>query len=95
MAIGASAPDLEAEIESVNREAGAAALFYRWQQGLDALGIRPGRPSGDGWLNRVVDRVVEGGGDEHDGVTEFELDGRSVYSARIESTGLADHPCRR
>jgi hypothetical protein len=86
MAIGASARDLEAEIESVNREAGAAALFYRSQEALDALGVQPGRPSGDAWLNRVVDRIFEGGGDD-DGVTEFELDGRPVYSARIESTG--------
>lgn len=87
MAIGASATDLEAEIESVNREAGAAALFYRSQKDLDALGIQPGRPSGDAWLNGVVDRVVDGGDEDHDGVTEFELDGRPVYSARIESTG--------
>ncbi len=87
MAIGASAPDLEAEIESVNQEAGAAALFYRPQESLDTLGVQTARPSAHAWVNRVVDRVVAGGGDDHDGVTAFDLAGRTVLSARIESTG--------
>jgi hypothetical protein len=45
MAIGASAPGLEAEIESVNRGAGAATLFYRSQEALKALGVETGRSS--------------------------------------------------
>ena len=84
LAIGASAPILEAEIGSVNQGAGAATLFYRSQEALNALGVEAAQPSEHAWLNRVIDRVVESG---REGVAELEIEGRTVQFGRIETTG--------
>ncbi len=88
VAIGASAPDLRAEIEQVNSQAGSASLFYRSEAELDRLAIGAARSSTFGWVNEVVDRVIAGEGKAGgDGAQAFEAAGRAVRAAAIPSTG--------
>lgn len=87
LAIGASAPELQAEIGRVNTDAGAAALFYRGAASLEGLDVEGARSSAHDWVNAAVDRVIEGAQHAGDDPQSFESDGRTVSATRIERTG--------
>jgi len=88
LAIDASDPALEAEIERVNGAGNEAVLFYRSAAGA-AQEANPGaKLSRYAWVNEVCERVLERA--RHSGaldVIDTALDGRRVLAARIESTG--------
>jgi hypothetical protein len=86
LAIGASDPTLEAEIERVNNAAGTAVLFYRSEAGLSGLGIEGAAASERDWLNAAVEAVIAAAG-EGGNVAALEAGGRAVAAAAIESTG--------
>lgn len=89
LAIDASDPELAAEIERVNSEEKAAALFYRSPAGL-AKASEPGAlASRFAWINEVTEGVLARAA-QTGGVSEgmaMEINGHTVLAARIESTG--------
>jgi hypothetical protein len=86
LAIGASDPALEAEIEQVNTAAGVAALFYRTEAGLSGLGVEGAAASAQDWVNASVEAAIAAAGDDG-GVAALEAGEREVVAARIDSTG--------
>lgn len=88
LAIDASDPALEAEIERVNGDNKDAVLFYR-SSAERAKDANPNAVvSRYAWVNevseRVLDKVSQSGAPE---VIETAVDGRKVLAARVESTG--------
>ena len=88
LAIDASDPALEAEIEHVNGERKAAVLFYRSPVGLAKQAGVGAVASRYGWVNEVTERVLDKATQSRaPEVFDMAIDGRNVLAARIESTG--------
>lgn len=87
LAIASSDSGLATEIDKVNQKAGDAVLFYRTKQGLGTLNTKAGQQSAQDWVNQAVERVIEAKISGIQNETGFEIDGRTVYSARIERLG--------
>jgi len=88
LAIDASDPALEAEIERVNGEKKEAVLFYRSSAGLAKDADPNAVVSRFAWVNEISERVLDNA--RQAGVPEVidtAVDGRKVLAARIESTG--------
>jgi len=88
LAIDATDAALAAELERVNGEKKAAALFYRSPEGLAKEADRGAVASRFGWVNEITERALaeaakRGAREPIDVV----VDGRKVLAARIESTG--------
>jgi hypothetical protein len=88
LAIAASDPGLESEIERVNAETGAARLYYLDATRLAALNDPTAVASAEEWFNRVVSAVLQdvrkGHGSAEKSMT---IEGRSISAARTRSTG--------
>jgi hypothetical protein len=88
LAIDASDPALDAEIERVNGENKDAVLFYRSSAALAQDANPNAEVSRFAWVNEVAERVLDkarqSGAPE---VIDTAVDGRKVLAARIESTG--------
>ena len=88
LAIDATDPGLAAEIERVNGEKKAAALFYRSSAGLAKEAGSDAVASRFGWVNEITERVLakaaQSGAPQ---LLDVAIHGRKVLAARIESTG--------
>ncbi len=88
LAIDASDPELEAEIEHVNNTKKAAVLFYRSATGAAQVADPGKTTSSIEWANRITERVLDKASSiGAPGVVDMEIDDRNVVAARIETTG--------
>lgn len=88
LAIDASDPALEAEIEQVNNAKKAAVLFYRSPTGLAAVDASGKAASRFDWVNQITERVLDRESSEREPVVlDFQMGERNVLAARIPSTG--------
>ncbi|MBS0251965.1 MAG: PDC sensor domain-containing protein [Proteobacteria bacterium] len=88
LAIDASDPALEAEIERVNSAKRAAALFYRSSAGLAKVGDPDKAVSRFDWINAITERVLDKAASVNEpDVLDIDMDERNVLAARIASTG--------
>lgn len=88
LAIDASDPELAAELEAVNSEKKAAALYFRTPAGLASQTRRGAVASRVDWVNEITERILARAA--RPGVSDviaLESDGRQVVATRIESTG--------
>ena len=85
LAIGASDPKLAAEIDRVNTEAGAAALYYRTSEGIETVAAEDAVTSASGSVNVLVEQVLaQANGAE---TVRLVIDDRLALAQRIERTG--------
>lgn len=88
LAIDASDPELEAEIEHINNAQKAAVLFYRSPAGLAKVTDRGKSASRFDWINQITERVLDKASSiRGPDVLDIDIDERNVLAARIASTG--------
>jgi hypothetical protein len=85
LAIGASDPDLAAELDAVNTKSGAAVLYYRSAEGMQSVTTDGAVASADTAVDALVERLLAAIGDR-DSVA-LDLDGQTVLAARVPRTG--------
>lgn len=86
-AIAASEPALADEIDRVNTEASAAALYYRTTQGIEMLGAKDAVASESAETNALVEQVLVDANRFAGGVVRSEIGGKRVLAAPLERTG--------
>jgi len=88
LAIDATDPALAEELERVNGQKQAAALFYRAHEGLATVADEGAVASRFGWVNALTERVLaEAARSGAPALIDMTIDGRKALAARIESTG--------
>jgi hypothetical protein len=88
LAIDASDAALAAELERVNGQKRAAALFYRSPAGLARLADRGAAASDFEWINQIGESVLARAVDSgKTGVIDVEVGPRRALAARIDSMG--------
>jgi Methyl-accepting chemotaxis protein-like, first PDC sensor domain len=84
LAIDATDPTLDAEIDRVNAKAGAAVLYYRSADGMKTITAKDATASSSAETNTLIEQVLAkaGGGN----TVRIDLGGRRVLAAPIKHT---------